>query len=106
MYWAQVVIGFWSLPATEHLSGLIALVVLVFGSVGMIATPGGIGAYPILLATILELYGISKADGNAFGWVSWSAQTFMVIVLGILSLIILPIYNSKPHGAQTAMDPE
>lgn len=103
MYWAQVVLGFWSLPATEHLSGLIALVILVFGSVGMIATPGGIGAYPILLSQILILYGIKLADGNAFGWVSWSVQTGIVLILGILSLIFLPIYNSRRH-AQTGVD--
>ncbi len=103
MYWAQVVIGFWSLPATDHLSGMIALVVLVFGSVGMIATPGGIGAYPILLSQILLLYNIKLADGNAFGWVSWSAQTGIVIILGILSLIVLPLYNGKRH-AQATMD--
>lgn len=106
MYWSQVYLGFLSLPATEHLSGIIALVVLVFGSVGMIATPGGIGAYPILLAQILVFYNINLADGNAFGWVSWSVQTGMVIIFGITSLIVLPIYNRRKHDAQAAMDTE
>ena len=106
MYWSQVYIGFLSLPATEHLSGIIAVVVLVFGSVGMIATPGGIGAYPILLAQILVFYNIKITDGSAYGWVSWSVQTGIVIILGIISLIILPIYNRRKHDAQAAMDTE
>jgi uncharacterized protein (TIRG00374 family) len=104
MYWLQAVIGFLSLPATEHLPLLAALVVLVFGSVGMIATPGGVGAYPLLLSQILVLYGLKETDGSAFGWVSWSVQTGVIILLGIISLILLPIYNRKEHNAQVGMD--
>ncbi len=104
MYWLQVVIGFWSMPATMHLSMSVALVVLVFGSVGMIATQGGIGAYTLLVAQILILYGISESAGQAFGWVSWLVQVGVVVVLGIVSLIVLPIYNRRQHNAQTGMD--
>ena len=106
MYWSQVYIGFHSLPVTEHLPGLAALVVLVFGSVGMIVTPGGIGAYPLLIAQILTFYGLSISAGNAFGWVSWAVQAGIIIILGIVSLILLPLYNTKKHDAQTAMDTE
>lgn len=105
LYWFMVLLGFWSLPGTDHLGPLAALVVLVFGSVGMIVTPGGLGAYPILVAQILLCYSISVSDGNALGWVSWLGQTCVIIVLGLLSLIILPIYNrNKNNHAQTSMD--
>lgn len=106
MYWSQVYMGFLSLPPTEHLSGLVAVVLLVFGSVGMIVTPGGIGAYPLLLSQILVFYNIKLADGNAYGWMSWSVQTGIVIVLGIISLIVLPLYNRREHNAQAGMDTE
>ena len=82
MYWAQVQIGFWSMEATDGLGGLAALVVLVFGSLGMITTQGGIGAYTFLVADILLFYGIAEAPGQAFGWVSWAVQAGIVIVLG------------------------
>jgi uncharacterized protein (TIRG00374 family) len=106
MYYLQALMAFWCLPATEHLGALAALVVLVFGSVGMIATPGGIGAYPLLVAGILEKYHISPGDGQALGWVAWSAQTVILIALGLIALIILPIYNRKKHHAQVRMDTE
>lgn len=106
MYWSQVYMGFLALPPTQHLSGLVALVLLVFGSLGMIATPGGIGAYPLLLSEILLIYDISRPNGNAFGWMSWSVQTGIVIVLGVISLIILPIYNRKQHDAQARVGTE
>jgi uncharacterized protein (TIRG00374 family) len=106
MYYLQVMMGFWSLPATEHLGWLAAIVVLVFGSVGMIATPGGLGAYPALVALILGYYGISDGDGKALGWVAWSAQAIILLVLGLIALIILPIYNRKTHHAQVRVDTE
>ncbi len=104
-YYMQVMMGFWSLPSTDHLGWLCGLVVLVFGSVGMIATPGGLGAYPVLVASILVAYNLSTPEGLALGWVSWVAQAFIVIVLGLASLIILPIYNRKKHHhAQAGVD--
>lgn len=105
MYWFQIVLGFWSLPFTDHLSPNVAFVILVMGSVGIIATPGGIGAYPALVATSLSLYNIdASTHGQAFGWVSWVVQVAVVLLLGALSLILLPIVNKTPHNAQTAVD--
>ena len=44
----------------------VALVLLVYGSVGMIVTPGGIGLYTLLIAQILTVYSIPDvpAAGN------------------------------------------
>src|SRR5690606_22921363 len=71
-YGFLVQLGFWSLPNTQHLGVLEAVVVLVFGSFGMIATQGGIGAYTYLCAEILVFYGLDYANGTAFGWLSWT----------------------------------
>lgn len=108
LYWSQVVLGFWAMPGTDDLSLLAALVVLIFGSIGMIVTPGGLGAYPALIAQILVFYGISDADGKAFGWVSWVAQTGIVLILGIIAVILLPLYNrnNHHHHAQAGVDTE
>ena len=101
-YLSLVYIGFKAIDATEHLGWLPAISVLVFGSLGMILTPGGIGAYPPAVQLVLvNLYSIKASYALAFGWVSWMAQTAIVLVLGILSLILLPLYNVKPHGQKT-----
>lgn len=106
-YWFLVWMGFWSMSQLEHLPGLAALVVLIFGSIGMITTQGGIGAYPYLVGKILVFYGIAEVHGLAFGWVSWTVQTGVVVVFGVLSLILLPIYNNrKQNHAQTRLDTE
>ena len=101
-YLALVYIGFKAIDATQHLGWLPAISVLVFGSLGMIVTPGGIGAYPPAVQLVLvNLYAIKSSYALAFGWVSWMAQTAVVLILGVLSLILLPLYNVKPHGQNT-----
>ncbi len=105
-YLALVVIGFKAIDATQHLGWLPALSVLVFGSLGMIVTPGGIGAYPPAVQMVLvKLYAIKGSYALAFGWVSWMAQTAVVLVLGLLSLLLLPLYNVKRNG-QDSVDKE
>jgi glycosyltransferase 2 family protein len=106
MYLALLIMGFKAMPATEHLSIMSGLVVLVFGSVGMITTQGGIGAYTYMVAETLRFYNLDEAHGQAFGWLSWGVQTGIVLILGVVSLILLPIFNRKPHNAQAGLDKE
>jgi uncharacterized protein (TIRG00374 family) len=103
MYVMQIYIGLKSLPATHHLSPLSAMVVLVYGSVGMIITPGGIGLYPFLVAQILGVYMISDVPAQAFGWIAWSVQTAIIIILGVISLLFIHPYNRRKN-AEIALD--
>lgn len=103
MYLLQVYVGFWCLPETAHLSITTALVVLVYGSVGVIVTPGGIGLYTLLVAQMLVAYGVQEVPAQAFGWIAWVAQTAVILVLGLVSLIAIQPYNRNRHG-QTSMD--
>jgi uncharacterized protein (TIRG00374 family) len=103
MYTLQIYLAFLSMPATHDLSLLAALAVLIFGSVGMIVTPGGLGAYTILVAQILHSYAVNDNAASAFGFVAWAGQTGIIIVLGIASLLFIHPYNKKKN-AQTAMD--
>lgn len=103
-YLSLIYIGFWALPATEHLGIGAALSVLVFGSLGMIVTPGGLGAYPQAIQMVLAmLYAVKSSFGLAFGWISWLAQTLIIILFGLISFLILPLYNKNRDG-QTSVD--
>jgi len=75
-----------------------AFVVLVVGSIGFMAAQGGLGAYPLIVAGILVLYGVDYAQGLAAGWIGWTAQTIMILVVGFAVLILssfLKIENRK-----------
>ncbi len=106
MYLLQIYIGLKSLHDTNALSMMAALVVLVYGSVGLIVIPGGIGAYPYLVKQMLSgPYHIAEVPAQAFGWIAWALQTVLIIILGLLSLLLIHSYNKK-RNAQASVDSE
>ncbi len=98
LYLLSIWLGFLAFPEVAHLDFNASISVLVFGSIGMMATQGGIGAYQFAVQKTLLLYGISDVAGLAFGWVIWSAQTAIVLIAGIVSLLILPFLNRKKNA--------
>lgn len=71
------------------------LIGFISASFSIAATNGGIGSYPVAVFAAFSIFSIAKEPSIAFGWIMWSSQTLMIIVLGGLSLIYLPIYNRK-----------
>ena len=94
MYLLATFIGLYGTEGTGS-SFSTAISCLAYASIGMILTPGGIGAYAYLMAKVLELNGIEYTLGLANGTVQWFAQFLIIIVLGGLSLILLPIINKQ-----------
>ncbi len=78
-------IGLLAFSDTQHLGMPVAFSILSAGSVGMIASPGGIGAYAYLIQKTMELYGIEEAASIAFGWLLWLVQTAVITVGGLAS---------------------
>jgi len=97
-YVGTAVIGFYAMPEMEHTPVLAGLAIISFGSIAMIVTPGGVGAFPVIIAQVLLLYGYNEGIGSAYGWVSWAAQTLVVVVLGLIALLFLPIYNRNRNA--------
>lgn len=93
MYLAMFYVVKYAIPGTEALSLSSILVAFVVGSFAISVTNGGIGVYPVAVGAILIVFGVQQQDGEAFGWVVWSTQTFINLVIGGLSLIFLPILN-------------
>ena len=59
-------------------------------------TNGGIGTFPLLVGLVVAFYigkdhpNDAQAIGNALGMLLWVSQTLIMIVLGLISLILLP----------------
>lgn len=71
------------------------LVGFILATFSIAATNGGIGSYPEAIVIAFLLFGLSEDPSRAFGWIMWTSQTLMIIVLGGASLLYLPIYNRK-----------
>ncbi|MCD6543321.1 MAG: flippase-like domain-containing protein [Flavobacteriaceae bacterium] len=97
--WSIYVLMFYvvkfALPETSNLPFSAIIVGFVVGGLSMALTNGGLGTYPVFVASAITLYGVDQNPALAFGWIMWTAQTIMVIAFGGLSFILLPIYNKE-----------
>jgi len=83
-----------ALPETANLSMNAVFAAFVVGAVAISASPGGLGLYPFMVATLLgELYAIENA--GSFSMLAWSALTLFTILAGLVSLFVLPFTNKK-----------
>jgi len=95
LYLAAIRVGMAAMKETSIYGIKASLSVLCMGSIGMIATQGGVGAYPLLVQETMMLYGLTENMGKAFGWLLWLVQFFMVVIFGAISLFLLPVINRK-----------
>lgn len=95
MYLLMFYVIKFTIPETYSLSLAAILAAFIVGSFAITTTNGGIGVYPIAMGAVLLLFGINQQAGEAFGWIVWGSQTVLVLVLGGLSLLLLPVVNQK-----------
>ena len=92
-YFFMFYITIFALPETSNLSLSTVVISFIVGGLAITLTNSGFGAYPFLMAEILLLYNVPETSGTAFGWLVWTSQTLMVVILGTLSFLLLPILN-------------
>jgi len=87
-------IGFKAFETTHQYGLTEALTILAVGSIGMIISPGGIGAYAYLILQTMQWYGLDYTNALAFGWVLWLVQTAVILCGGVISFGLFPWVNS------------
>ncbi len=96
MYFLMIYLCFFSFNFTENLNPLAGLTVFVLGSLGMVApVQGGMGPWHFMVIAALGMYGINETQGATFALVVWSSLNIMIVLMGILSLTILPLINKQ-----------
>ena len=98
--WAMYVLMFYvttfALPELQNVSIAAILIGFILASFSIAATNGGIGSFPeAVVIAFSTLFGLAEDPSRAFGWIMWSTQTLVIIIIGGLSLLYLPIYNRK-----------
>ena len=98
MYYLMLYINFFAFGFTKDLNPMAGLTTFVMASFGMVApVQGGIGAWHFMAKEALALYGISNENGIIFAFVAHSSMTLMIIILGIISLLVLPFINRRNY---------
>lgn len=95
MYVLMFYITTFALPELANISVAAVLIGFILASFSIAATNGGIGSFPEAVVIAFLLFNMEEDPSRAFGWIMWSTQTLVIVVIGGLSLIYLPIYNRK-----------
>jgi len=96
LYTGLLYVGFFCFEETSQLAFGAALAIMLFGSLGIAFVPGGTGAYQALVTeTLTSAYKTTFTFAFAFSWLIWTSQFALILLLGVISLILLPIMNKK-----------
>lgn len=97
MFYLQCWFNLQAFPPTAHLSASAAMMVFVFGTLGMVVpSPGGMGTFHAAAIGGLALYGIASPDAFSYANIAFFAiQIFYNLVGGVLALVLLPVLNRK-----------
>lgn len=96
MYYLMLYVIFFAFDFTRDLNPIAGLTTFVMASFGMVApVQGGIGAWHFMAKEALSLYGVANENGIIFAFVAHGSMTVMIIVIGIISMLILPFINKR-----------
>lgn len=102
-YYLMTYLCVFAFDTTSMLNPNEGLLILVSGSFGMVApVQGGIGAYHAVISKLLEVLpgrDISGADALSFATLTHAAQTLLVLVVGLISMLWL-FLKKRNHGIQ------
>jgi len=95
-YYLMLYSIFFAFDFTSDLNPIAGLTTFVFASFGMVApVQGGIGAWHFMAIEALSLYGVAYENGVIFAFVAHTSMTVMIILIGIISMLILPFMNRR-----------
>lgn len=100
LYYLMLYTVFFAFDFTVSLGPLVALTTFVLASFGMVApVQGGIGAWHFMAIEALALYGVAIENGVIFAFVAHGSMTGMILLLGIISVLILPFINRRKEAS-------
>lgn len=96
MYILQVYVCFFAFDELVNLPFVVAMVITVFGGLAVAVVPGGTGVYQLIVIQILTtVYFTSETSAFAFAWSVWTSQIILILLLGLGSLVLLPLLNKN-----------
>lgn len=95
LYYVGMHVCFYAFTETSALGVKEGLAIFVLGTLGVVFTPGGLGAYHLIVKEVLLLFAISETISIAFPWIVWSSGFIMILAVGLISLVLLPLCNKE-----------
>lgn len=96
LYYLVSYVLFFCIPETSGLGLLAGLTLLVVGAIGMAApVQGGLGAYHMLVGSVMVLYGLTYKDGITLATFIHGAQMVFMLLIGALAFIVVMFKKDK-----------
>lgn len=97
MYVALYLVCFYALPETSEYSASSLMLGFIGGAIGIVVVQGGVGVYPLLVASAIAVYYGKDSQPVVLGlaWVMWLGQTLVLILSGAISMYLMPKMNDK-----------
>ncbi len=95
MYFLMFYVVKFAIQDTYDISLDVLLPAFIIGVLTIATTNGGLGVYPLAIGAYFISVDISQEYGLAFGWIVWTIQTVLVVVIGGLSFVALPLVNKS-----------
>ncbi|WP_159474491.1 lysylphosphatidylglycerol synthase transmembrane domain-containing protein [Dyadobacter sp. 3J3] len=103
-YYLVSYVLFFCIPETSNLGMLAGLTLLVVGAIGMTApTQGGIGAYHLLVGSVMVLYGLTQKDGITLATFIHGTQMLFMLVVGAFAFLFVLIQNKTTEEPVAAV---
>lgn len=98
MYFLMFYVCFFCFDFSSHLGILVVLTCFVLGSYGMVApVQGGVGAWHFMVIASLLIYLPHTPEmqemAKIFALLTHSSMTLLYIIVGVVCVIVLPLYN-------------
>ena len=105
LYFLSLYVCFFCFPETKVLGAKPALAAMLFGAIGVMVSPGGIGAYQLIVTQVLVFYGVINNVAIAFPWIAWVVQFVAIIAIGGICFLLLPLINTSKDENLSANTP-
>jgi uncharacterized protein (TIRG00374 family) len=103
LIWIGYYIGlyacFFCFNETSSLTLNSALILILFGSFGIAFTPGGTGAYQVIVTAILvDIAPATEPVAASFAWLAWGTQVATVVLFTGIAFLVKPLLNKIGQG--------
>jgi len=85
---------FFAFGFTHELGIRIGLIAFAMSSIGVaVPVQGGIGVWHFMVISTLVCFGVADSDAATFAFIVYAIQTIWIVILGLISIVALPIIN-------------
>ncbi len=99
LIWAFYILAFFiikfSIPQLSVIDNSLIFSAFVVGVYSISLSNHGFGVYPLAISLFLMKFGVDAEIGLAYGWLAWSCQAIITIILGGLSFFVLPLLKTS-----------